>query len=89
MLADPRAQEMIDDFHMRWLGLEKLRDPDKDEAKFPEFEALHPLMREEMQRFAGHVMGEGDGKLETLLTAPFTFANGAAGQDVRRPGDRQ
>ena len=31
-------------------------------------------------------MGEGDGKLETLLTAPFTFANGGAGQDVRRPG---
>ncbi len=34
-------------------------------------------------------MGEGDGKLETLLTAPFTFANGAAGQVLWRPGERQ
>ena len=77
MLADPRAQEMLDDFHMRWLALEDLETLTKDEELFPEFKAVHPLMRQELVRFAGHVMGPGDGKLETLLTAPFTIANGA------------
>ncbi len=42
MLADPRAQEMIDDFHTRWLGLEKLPILNKDAAEFPEFDALKP-----------------------------------------------
>ena len=34
-------------------------------------------MREELTRFTGYVMSQGDGKLETLLTAPFTIANQA------------
>jgi Protein of unknown function (DUF1592)/Protein of unknown function (DUF1588)/Protein of unknown function (DUF1595)/Protein of unknown function (DUF1585)/Protein of unknown function (DUF1587) len=76
MLADPRAQETIDDFHMRWLALEDLETLNKDSVKYPEFEAIHPLMREELKRFTSHVINEGDGKLETLLTAPFTIANG-------------
>ena len=64
MLADPRAQEMIDDFHTRWLAAGRsCAILNKDEAKFPEFEALKPLMHEEIRRFAGYVMGEGDGKL--------------------------
>jgi hypothetical protein len=92
MLGDPRAQEMIDDFHLRWLGLTKLEILQKDEMKFPEFAALHPLMREELTRFTGYVMGQqGDGKLETLLTAPFTFANSALAKlyDAKTTGDWQ
>jgi hypothetical protein len=77
MLADPKAQEMIKDFYTRWLELEKLPILNKDAALYPDFEALKPAMQEEMQRFVSFVMGEGDGKLETLLTAPFTFADGA------------
>jgi hypothetical protein len=77
MLADPRAQEMIDDFHMRWLALDDLETLDKDATKYPEFAAVHPLLREELKRFAGHVIAQGDGKFETLMTAPFTFANPA------------
>jgi hypothetical protein len=76
MLADPRAQDMIDDFHLRWLALDDLETLEKDETKFPEFAVVHPLLREELRRFTGAVMSEGDGKLETLLTAPFTIANG-------------
>ena len=77
MLADPRAQQMLDDFHARWLALEDLETLTKDAEAFPEFQAVHPFMREELRRFASHVMTEGDGKLETLFTAPFTIANGA------------
>jgi hypothetical protein len=78
MLADPRAQAMIDDFHMHWLALDDLvTGLDKDPEKYPDFAAVEPLLREELKRFTNHVFAQGDGKLETLLTANFTFANPA------------
>jgi hypothetical protein len=77
MLADPRAKGMLDDFYMHWLGLDDLDTLVKDPMKFPDFEAVHPSMREEVSRFASYVMNEGDGKLTTLMTAPFTVANPA------------
>jgi hypothetical protein len=92
LLADPRAQAMMDDFHLRWLNLTKLDILQKDATKFPDFETWHPLMREELTRFTGFVMGpQGDGKLETLLTAPFTFANAELGKlyDAKVTGDWQ
>jgi hypothetical protein len=92
LLADPRAQAMMDDFHLRWLNLTKLEILQKDSTKFPDFETWHPLMREELTRFTGFVMGpQGDGKLETLLTAPFTFANPELGKlyDLKVSGDWQ
>jgi hypothetical protein len=91
LLADPRAQGMVDDFHLRWLGLTKLEILQKDEEKYPDFKTWHPLMREELTRFTGYVMGQGDGKLETLLTAPFTFANPALAKlyDAKATGDWQ
>jgi hypothetical protein len=91
MLADPRAQAMMDDFHLRWLGLTKLDILQKDDKKFPDFAALHPLMREELTRFTGYVMSQGDGKLETLLTAPYTFATPALAKlyDATATGDWQ
>jgi Protein of unknown function (DUF1592)/Protein of unknown function (DUF1588)/Protein of unknown function (DUF1595)/Protein of unknown function (DUF1585)/Protein of unknown function (DUF1587) len=76
LLADPRAQDMLDDFHARWLRLDEIDEVEKDPAVFPEFEALRPAMREELRRFVSAVIADG-GKLETLLTAPFTFANGS------------
>jgi hypothetical protein len=92
MLADPRAQDMMDDFHLRWLNLTKLDILQKDAMKYPDFETWHPLMREELSRFTGFVMGpQGDGKLETLLTAPFTFVNTDLAKlyDVKVTGDWQ
>jgi hypothetical protein len=77
MLEDPRAQDMINDFTWRWLDLDDLETLEKDEMKFPDFAALHPLMGEELKRFANSVFTDGEGKLETLLTAPYTITNPA------------
>jgi hypothetical protein len=76
MLSDPRAQDMIADFHTRWLDLTDLAKIEKDPEVYGDFDAIRPAIREETARFANHVVGEGDGKLETLLTANFTIANG-------------
>jgi hypothetical protein len=91
LLADPRAQEMIDDFHTRWLSLDHIDMVEKDPAVFPEFEALKPALHEELRRFVGYVLGEGGGRLETLFTSPITFANGPLaklyGAKVTGPAD--
>lgn len=76
MLADPRAARMIRDFHEQWLRIRDVDRASKDDDLFPTFDAgLGVAMREESTRFAADVVLAGDGRLETLLTAPYTFAN--------------
>jgi hypothetical protein len=74
LLADPRAKDTIGAFHLQWLGM----DDDgitKDATRFPAFTpALSAAMRDETVSFTDYLFRQGDGKLETLLTAPFTVA---------------
>jgi hypothetical protein len=76
MLADDRAKAMLDDFHTYWLLLAEYGNVVRDAAAYPKFEALREPMREEMRRFIGYVLGEGDGSLATLLTAPYSVVSG-------------
>jgi hypothetical protein len=77
MLADPRAQPAILDFYDQWLGLRRLATISKSAVAYPEFDdALRSDMREEAHRFVQHVLTEDDGRLETLLTANYSFVNG-------------
>jgi hypothetical protein len=95
MLRHPRAALALDSFHRQWLGLASLDTLFKDEARFPEWTAtLSNAMRDEIQAFTRHVMLEGDGKVATLLGAPFSFLNadlakiygvsGITGTELRR-----
>ncbi len=87
MLADPRARDAIRNFHKQWLLLNHMESVTKDAAIYPNFDtALLPLWEEEIQRMVEHVILESDGRLQTMLTADFTFANATLaafyGQDV-------
>jgi hypothetical protein len=95
MLQSPRAAQALDSFHRQWLGLSSLDSLFKDEARFPEWSAaLSGAMRDEIQAFTRHVMLEGDGKVGSLLGAPFSFLNeqlakvygvtGITGNELRR-----
>ncbi len=77
MLADPRAQRMLGDFYVPMMDIEGLRDVTKDPEAFPQFTPeLAEAMIQEVRRFAADaVLGQGDGRLHTLLNAPFTFVN--------------
>jgi hypothetical protein len=76
LMADPRAQRTISEFHGRWLGVDGLGAFAKDPDKYPQFgDKLVASMRTELQMFVGDVLWKGDGKLETLLTAPFTYVD--------------
>jgi len=73
LLADPRAKTTVGAFHMQWLGMDA-DDVTKDATRFPSFTpALSQAMRDETTAFTDYVFRQGDGKLETLLTAPFSI----------------
>jgi hypothetical protein len=76
MLDDDRAREVIRNFHTQWLLLTHLDSVTKDTGVYPAFDgSLRPLWTEEIQAFVEHVILEGDGSLQTLLTANFSFMN--------------
>jgi hypothetical protein len=76
MLDDPRARSASYHFYEQWFGLGLLETASKDAAVYPQFnEGLRDAMYEETRRFVDHVVWEDDARLETLLTAPYSFVN--------------
>jgi hypothetical protein len=78
LIGSDRAKDALSSFHVQWLGLDALLDTNKDAQLFPQFnDALKRAMRDEAVGFADFVIRRGDGRLETLLSAPFTVASPA------------
>jgi hypothetical protein len=76
MLDDPRTHRMAIHFYEQWLGFGHLAQVSKDPAAFPEWDgSIGALQQREAEAFVEHVLWQADGKLSTLLTAPYTFAN--------------
>jgi hypothetical protein len=76
MLGDPRAHAVVANFHRQWLELDKLTDLEKDRTIYPAWQDdLRDLMQTEANDLIDAVVWDGDGKVSTLLTAPFTFVN--------------
>jgi hypothetical protein len=76
MLGDPRAARMVQTFAGQWLRLDEIPEIEKQAEPYPAFKPeLREAMRGEVEAFFDHVLWKGDGKLDTLLTAPFTFVN--------------
>lgn len=74
LLRDPRAQATVRLFHDEWLGLTDLGTVEKDPVVFPEFKTrTRGAMAAEAHEFVDDVIWKGDGRLETLLTASYTF----------------
>lgn len=77
MLADPRARDVVRDFHGQWLQLAHVEELEKDLDAFPDFDPeLRPLLRAEAEAFLDHVIWDGQGDLDTMYLAPYTFLNG-------------
>ncbi len=94
LLSDPRAAATIGSFHRQWLGLDQISSLEKDKTAYPTYSpALRDAMAAETGLFADYVIRSGDGHLETLLTAPFSFVSGPlatlygvkAGTDTTKP----
>jgi len=78
MLDDPRAARMVGHFTDQWLRLEEIATTEKQPRIYPAWKdgALKDAMHAEAQAFLDDVLWKGDAKIETLLTAPYTFVNG-------------
>lgn len=76
MLADPRSSDAISSFHLQWFGIAEIDELQKDSTEYPGFStALAEGMRTETETFVRHVLDEGDGRLATLLSAPYSIPN--------------
>ena len=76
LLADPRARDTVAEFVEQWLGLDQVTERPKDPKAYPEFtEPLKAAMAAEARAFVTNVVFDGDSKLQTLLTATFSFVN--------------
>ncbi len=81
LLRDERAAQVLADFHLQWLGLGGLSSLDKDARRYPFFgPEVRQAMARELETFVDTVIRRSDGRLETLLAAPFS--------DVRGPLNR-
>jgi hypothetical protein len=77
LTGTPRFRDMVANFHSQWLELGELKSADKDAKLFPAWnDQLRAALLEEPRRFVDYVMHDGDGKLETLLTAPYSVLSG-------------
>ena len=77
MLDDPRAADAIASFHRQWLHLDNLGALEKNPDAYPAFDLeLRDAMAQETTRFADWVIRSDDGRLETLLTASYSFLDG-------------
>ncbi|MEL6179451.1 MAG: DUF1592 domain-containing protein, partial [Myxococcota bacterium] len=77
MLTDERSATMIATFHVEWLNLTELDRLDKDTERYPIFNAeVREAMKRETMTFVDHVIRRGDGRLETLMSAPYSFVEG-------------
>lgn len=75
MLADPKAQALVDNFAGQWLQLRDLENMSPDPLMFPSFdEGLRRAMRRETELVFWRIVSENRSVLE-LLEADYTYLN--------------
>ncbi len=75
MLADPRADALVQNFAGQWLYLRNLDSTNPDPLTFPDFDDnLRRSLRRETELFFASILSEDRSVLD-LLTADYTFVN--------------
>jgi len=75
MLADPRAEALVNNFALKWLNLDSLDAVDPEPQQFPGFsEALKNDFSEELRLFLASVLLE-ERPVQEILTASHTYLN--------------
>lgn len=75
MLADPKAEALVENFAGQWLQLRDLKNLSPDPDQFAAFDdALRQSMRRETELLFSHLMRQDRSLLE-LLSADYTFIN--------------
>jgi hypothetical protein len=79
MVTDERYMPMVKNFVEQFLELDQLPSLDKDTMTLPKWSPeLRPQMMAEAEKFIESLFSKsGDGKLTTMLTAPYSYVNPA------------
>ena len=86
MLADLRAETLVDNFGGQWLYLRNIRLVTPDPQAFPDFDAnLREAMEREMALFLDSQIRDDQSVLD-LLTADYTFVNERLARHYGMPG---
>lgn len=76
LAAKETAARVYTSFHRQWLELTRMSELRKDTTKYSYWDtAITADLQTEFDTFVTDVLLNGDGKLNTLLTAPYTYAN--------------
>ncbi len=77
LLAKPQARETITSFHQQWLQIDDLLTVEKSATVYPGFNPeLRAAMKVEVDEYVDQITRQGDGSLETLLSAKFSWLSG-------------
>jgi hypothetical protein len=86
MLADPRADALVENFAGQWLHIRNLQNIAPNTDEFPDFDNdLRDAFRQETQLFFRSVMREDRNVLD-LMTADYTFVNERLAKHYGVPG---
>ena len=86
MLADPKADALVDNFAEQWLFLRNLKNSAPNLDAFPDFDDnLRQAMKQETELFFGSIMRE-DRSVMDLLNADYTFVNERLARHYGIPG---
>lgn len=82
MIAVAATKSQVTGFFTQWLSLDDIEHAEKDKKAFPAYTTAVPgLFKQETASFLDHVLwpagGRGGGAWQTILTAPYTFADPA------------
>ena len=85
MLADPKAQALVDNFVGQWLQLRNLRNKQPNSHEFPDFDDnLRRALDTELEMFFASILREDRNVLD-LMTADYTFVNERLAKHYRIP----
>lgn len=90
MLEDPRARELVATFGVQWLGVEAITSTTKSMSLFPNFgTTVREAALEETRRLVSHVVFEGSGRFDELLTADYGFIDASLANLYGLPAPEQ
>lgn len=76
MLGDPRARDVVHDFHAQYMESRTIRELQRDRKVYPNFTTgIVPAMKREVELFAAAAVLDENLAFKDFMTAPFTIAN--------------
>jgi hypothetical protein len=78
LLADPRARQQVGELVLQWSGAQNVLSSEKRGDLFPDWEPTRAALATETRQFAAHVVFDGAGTFEELMTADYTVVDTTA-----------